>query len=104
MPGGQLASLTDGGAAQSPGRAGSAASAVMPRVELGGALADGVRGLSGIEQVTVLVEVEVFAHQREAQLTGEPAGSVPEPTGIGRSALVPFGVQHRGGQLRVMRP
>ena len=78
MPGGQLAALTDEVAAQSPGRSGSAAAAVMPRVELGGALADGVRGPSGVEQVIVLVlQVEVFALQRETQLTGEAAGSVP---------------------------
>ena len=104
MPGGQLAFLADGVAAQSPGRSGSAAAAVMPRVELGGALADGVRGPLGVEQVIVLVEVEVFAHHRETQLAGEPAGSVPEPAGIGRGALVAFGVQHRGGQLGVVRP
>ena len=78
MPGGQLAALTDGVAAQSPGRSGSAAAAVMPRVELGGALPDRVRGLLGVEQIIVLVEAEVFAQQRETQLTGEAAGSVPD--------------------------
>ena len=57
----------------------------MPRVELGGALADSVSGPSGVEQVIVLVKVEVFAQQRETQLTGEASGFVPEPTGSRRS-------------------
>ena len=59
MPGRQLAALADGVAAQSPGRSGSVAAAVMPRVELGGALADGVSGPSGVEQVIVVARSSV---------------------------------------------
>jgi hypothetical protein len=76
----------------------------MPRIELGSALADRVRGPLGIEQIVVLVDPEVFAQHREAQLTSKPAGSVPEPAGIDRGTLVAFGVHHRGGQLGVVRP
>src|SRR4051812_21721424 len=104
MPGGQLAFPADGMAAQEPGRSRPVAPAVMPSVELRSALADGVRGPLGVEQVIVLVHAEVFAHHGEAQLASEPPGSIPQPAGIGGGTLVAFGVHHRSGQLRVVGP
>ena len=55
---------------------------------------EGREGLERVDQTLVPVDLEVLAHQLEAQPTGEAAGAVTEPRRIGRLALVAEGVEH----------
>ena len=58
----------------------------------------------GVEREVVRGDAEVLAPQPQPELAGEPSRAVAQPAGIGRLAVVGFGVHHRARQLRVVRP
>lgn len=91
-------------ATQAARRPRPASTARVPRIERRGPRPDDLRGAVGVEQVGVVVEAEVLAHQIETQAPGEAAGAVAQPGGIGLGTTVALLVEDRGDQLGVMGP
>jgi hypothetical protein len=52
-----------------------------------------VRGPVGAEQLGVVGEAEVLAHELETQFAGEESGAVAEPAGVGGQATITLLVQ-----------
>ncbi len=82
-----------GGVATEPaGRPRPVRAVRVPGVQGQGARRD-VRGPVGAEQLGVVGEAEVLAHELETQFAGEESGAVAEPAGVGGQATITLLVQ-----------
>ncbi len=78
-----------GGVATEPaGRPRPVRAVRVPGVHGQGAPARDVRGTVGAEQLGVVGEAEVLAHELERQFAGEESGAVAEPAGVGGQATI----------------
>ena len=90
--------------AQPARRAGALPPAGVPRVQALGDRPQPGEPLERVDQVGVVLGVQVLAPQLQPQVAGEPPGAVAVAGRVARLALVALLVEHRAGQLAVVRP